>query len=164
MAKTKVKYKRNPKTRFRGKARLEVITTVQLEFKRNTWTKKMSAEFRARLAEVGKMLRRFLRRKFEEPKTGRTYFYPFHGGLHTASAPGEFPAMKTGMLHKSIKYATKVTPTGPVLWVGVGHDEVREYAEKLEDPSSRISRPLIRRAFIEMEKEIKATLRKAYRI
>lgn len=164
MAKTKIKYKRNPKTRFRGKARLETITTVQLEFKRNTWTKKMSAEFRERLAGVGKMIRAFLRRKFEEPKTGRTYFYPFHGGLHVASAPDEYPAMKTGMLHKSIKYATAFSPTGPVLWVGVGHDEVRPYAEKLEDPTSKIARPLIRRAFIELEKEIKAELKKAYRI
>lgn len=53
------------------------------------------------LTQIGKENSRHTRKLIKDPpKTGR--FYPFRGGLHQASAPGEAPANKTGDLMKSV--------------------------------------------------------------
>lgn len=72
----------------------------------------------------------YLRRKITTgSRSGR--IYSFRGGQHQASAPGEFPANRTGNLAKSSDYVTR------------GHTELEvgesaEYARYLEDGTSRM--------------------------
>lgn len=53
--------------------------------------------------EVGSENVRYMRNLLLLPKTGRQY--PFEGGVHIASAPGEAPANKTGVLFTNMDYA-----------------------------------------------------------
>jgi len=56
--------------------------------------------------EIGRMNQRFLRKSIlKRNKTGR--LYKFRGRLHRASAPGEFPANRSGKLRKSVDYKVR---------------------------------------------------------
>jgi len=46
----------------------------------------------------------YMREKFEEPKSGQVYFLKLLNRTYTASAPGEFPAVKYGILSNSLKH------------------------------------------------------------
>jgi len=54
------------------------------------------------LPDVMKEVKRLIR---NTKKTGRKY--PFRGGVHTASAPGEPPATRTGRLYRSTNYGVR---------------------------------------------------------
>lgn len=77
------------------------ITVVEPE-----WMKNGASKIRAALAtEVGRIAkdaRNYMRREMKRPKHGAKYRRK--GKVHIASAPGEFPAVDTGALYKSIEY------------------------------------------------------------
>jgi hypothetical protein len=72
------------------------------------------------------------------PKTGRTY--KRRGRSHTASAPGESPAVDTGFLINSIQTTIKSDTQAEIVIAA-------EYAEALEFGSSKVAaRPFVRSA------------------
>jgi len=67
------------------------------------------------------LLGEYLLEKMTEPKSGREYVLP-DGDTYTASAPGEYPAIKTGKLSSSIRIISDLSAMkqGRVkFWVGV---------------------------------------------
>lgn len=83
----------------------------------------------------------------EGPKHGRTYRVSKTGKAHTASAPGEAPAIDTGLLHSSIMHYSE----------GVGKASVDVYADYGRDlefgTRKMAARPFLRPA---VEKAAKA--------
>lgn len=72
-----------------------------------------------------------------EPKSGRTYIRP-GGRVHRASAPGEFPAVDTGNLFKSLKIRFENQRMTAVIGSEVS------YGKHLDDPdvlNRRMSKP-----------------------
>jgi len=82
-----------------------------------------------------------------QPGSGETYT---RGGVsHTASAPGQPPAVDTGTLRGSIQVEEPVTPTQAIIATHT------DYAEFLEFGTSRMAaRPYMRPALDENEGEI----------
>lgn len=62
---------------------------------------KLSLALESRMFDVVKHQQAFLKRKFNEPKSGRFYNHGF--GPHKASAPFEYPATESGALEASIR-------------------------------------------------------------
>ena len=84
--------------------------------------------------------------------SGRVY------GKHKASAPGETPAVDTGVLVNSIK-TELVSSSDSEAWVQVGTGV--EYAEWLEFGTSKMAaRPFMRPAYDNNEAKIKDIIRK----
>lgn len=75
---------------------------------------------------------------FTTPKTGKLYKVSKRGRLHQASAPGQAPAVDTGLLTGSINGAFPTATTG-IITISA------EYAEYLERGTSRMAR----RPFVE---------------
>jgi len=96
------------------------------------------------LQKVGAFLESDIKKSFK-PGTGRTYT---RGNItHTASAPGEPPAVDTGRLRASISFHTYTN------YVDVGTNV--EYAAPLEFGTSKMAaRPFLRPALQRNQREI----------
>lgn len=73
----------------------------------------------------------YLEQQMLKPKSG--HIYPLPGGRkYQASAPDEFPAIKTGNLFENMKGDYEITDSGSLeVWVYVDEDKV-PYAEDLD--------------------------------
>ena len=67
-------------------------------------------EAAVRLNNCAEMLVGYIRERMSEPKTGRWYTIPGTDEKYQASAPGEYPAVRTGTLWLSLE-AQKVSST-----------------------------------------------------
>lgn len=104
--------------------------------------------------------RNYMLLRFSEPKSGRLYFVPGRG-WYRASAPGEYPAIKYGILYQSMKVqSAKFSETSATTLVGAarfskaifgnsyGNDP--DYARELEGlEGDGPTRPYFVRAFLE---------------
>lgn len=82
------------------------------------------------LLEAGRELRDDIAESMRAPKTGTTYPDPETGGAHTASAPGEAPAVATGGLLDAVR--VRPAQDGPGITVGVHDGPEAEQAARLE--------------------------------
>ena len=100
-------------------------------------TSKHQRGIKAGLHEAGQENRRFTRKMIRTGKrTGR--LYPFRGGWHQASAPGEPPANMTGKLAKSIGFKV-------IAWHSMEFGARAPYAKFLEDGTRKMAaRPYLK--------------------
>ena len=93
-------------------------------------SKKIEKGIRNAFYEIGKENQRYLQRRIlAKDKTGK--IYPYKGGSHRASAPGEFPANRSGNLRKSVGYVLQGSSS---LEFGVE----AEYGKYLEEGTKHI--------------------------
>lgn len=151
--KTKKKY-------FKGK-QSSSRTTVTLTASTGKWSIGINREIVKRLGKIGDMMKKFFFHALTGPRTGNVYWVPELNSYYTASATHEYPAEKLGLLRKSLRYRTGMSKEGPFLAIGVLGEAVR-YAKELENPSSGIYRPFLRRGMIENEDVIKKMLKEPY--
>lgn len=73
--------------------------------------------------------------RFSEPKHGRMYYAPGRG-WYRASAPGEYPAIKYGILYRSLSITTpvRVSQTGMLVHVGALPFPGQSYGVRDNDP------------------------------
>ena len=111
--------------------------------------RRMHLGIRSAMFTVGAEDVRHMRSLIENPpKTGRMY------GTHQASAPGEAPADRTGVLKRSADYIVR---GGTQLEVG----ESAPYAKYLEDGTARMAaRPHVKRTREERSREAFLTLQR----
>lgn len=106
----------------------------------------LTSHDRSVLAAIGNLVSNIIKRKLSQPGSGATY------GNHTASSPGEPPAVDTGRLRNSIDHA-----------IGADHVDVGSsvaYAPYLEYGTSRMAaRPFMRPAIAEARPLIEALIR-----
>lgn len=104
-------------------------------------------------------LRDYMLLRFSEPKTGRWY-YVYGRGRYRASAPGEYPAIKYGILYRSLVTRTRErTPLSASVTFGArpfpgttyGRRNDPDYARRLEglESTQEASRPYFVRAMLE---------------
>lgn len=74
----------------------------------------------ARAVYVGQAARDAIVKGMQEPKTGRLYRVPGTRVMYRASAPGEYPAIRTGALRASIKSVFKWDKTNQMFSAFVG--------------------------------------------
>lgn len=93
----------------------------------------------------------YIQEKMAEPKHGRQYTVIINGQLqtYTASAPGEYPAIKTGLL--TSESGITITETAKGWAVGTR----LYYARELETGEHGIFRPWLSRAVNELGPELK---------
>jgi HK97 gp10 family phage protein len=118
------------------------------------------------MAKIGLGLRKMIVRELSQPGSGETYT---RGSVsHTASAPGQPPAVDTGRLRSSITFVPGADARGPYVDVGTNV----EYAPYLEFGTRKMaSRPFFRTAvekyrllvLEQMATSIEANLRAAAR-
>lgn len=77
------------------------ITVVGSRWMRDS-ASKVQAALAVEVGRIAKDARDFMRREMKRPKHGTKYRRK--GRVHIASAPGEFPAVDTGALYKSIEF------------------------------------------------------------
>lgn len=117
-------------------------------------------EARGRVREAVEILRKYLALKLsnKEGRTGRQYRVPGTNRFYMASAPGEYPALRTGALHKGVQeggvtvthhgarfaahMTVKLPPYGAILEAGL--------------------RPWLKRASKEKWREMTAVLRRKW--
>lgn len=95
---------------------------------------------------AGQRVRTHILEQMAKPKTGRWYIVPGTRVKYQASAPGEYPAIRTGQLRSSIRVADIV-----------GANFVRVLVGTYTRHGARLElglRPWLRRAFYEMKGEI----------
>lgn len=104
-------------------------------------------------------LRDYMLLRFSEPKSGRWYYVPSRG-RYRASAPGEYPAIKYGILYRSLVTRRRYAhPLGAGVTFGArpfsgssyGRRNDPDYARRLEglERSREASRPYFVRAMLE---------------
>ena len=111
----------------------------QVEFKLSNIKFNMLKYIRSALFEIGaentQLIKKYI---YRPPKTGRIYSY--RGRPHQASAPGESPANRSGLLARSVTYHVHMS-------VEVELIASAKYANWLEDGTSKmLPRPYFIRA------------------
>ena len=104
---------------------------------------------RERELEIAELIAGHIAEQMRAPKSGRTYKVPGTGVTYTASAAGEYPAVKTGRLVESIR----AVAAGDQAVVGTNHPSA-EVVEQL--------RPFLARASAELYDQIKAILERPW--
>jgi hypothetical protein len=99
----------------------------------------------------------YIKEKMQEPKTGHNYGYKrsYDGQVYIASAPGEYPGIKTGELINDIQVTeSMISASGGGGYTGVQEVFITSdvpHAGILNDPDYIHSRPWLERAFSENE-------------
>ena len=114
---------------------------------------------RRNLEKASQMLIDKIRESMRESKSGRTYYV--WGGKHTASAPGESPAVMSQDLYDALEY--KIIETGSEIISRIGVDvdnpNAEGYASWLELGTSTMQpRPYLRSTLFQNEAEIRRIL------
>lgn len=147
----------------------KVIGSDRLRKKFQGLPDKAVKHLRQAVAVSAKQVESDIQRSMRGPKSG--IVYKRKSTTHQASAPGEAPAIDTGILRSSI--AAKVTKGGLSATIGV-HDVTKvKYARRLEfgfvgtDSKGRTynqaARPFVFPAFEQNKKDIKNRMRRAIR-
>lgn len=103
-----------------------------------------------RTAQTANLVLAYLKKALTGPRSGRWYYLP-GGGMYKASAPGEYPARRTGQLVNTLQ--TSWDPENLTAVVGSSVPYAR-YLEK-KDPSAG-GRPWLSRAAKETDGQVKA--------
>lgn len=74
--------------------------------------KRVNKEAEKRALGSVNILRNNLIQDMAQPHTGREYKVPGTGRTYTASAPGEYPAIRLGQLRAGIRTAASISPSG----------------------------------------------------
>src|SRR5690606_36299145 len=90
-------------------------TKVSLQVETSKWRTKLNSELLRRLQKIGRMMKSYFYYTLTGPRTGNIYRVTALGWLnhphaveftYQASASHEYPAEKTGLLRRSIRYKT----------------------------------------------------------
>lgn len=90
--------------------------------------KMMDAGARKKAARINNLVRNEINNQMAGPKTGREYKIPGTNSTYIASAPGEYPAVRTAQLRSGI--FTEVVSNASGVWAILGTDV--EHAVYLE--------------------------------
>lgn len=118
--------------------------------------KRMEDEAKKKAIEVGNAIRNKVLEGMRGPWTGKTYRVPGTARTYTASAPGEYPAVRLGALKASIKMVVRQDLYGVYAVVGT----LIPYAKYLEGrgPNDPGIRPFLSKAYAEALPEIRRIL------
>ncbi len=103
-----------------------------------------------RVTRAMALIQKHIIRNMETAKHGRTYIIPGTGRSYTASAPGEYPAVRTGDLIKGL--ATFVTVEGGKVKGSIGSSA--PYSKIVEQ-----MRPWLSRSFLETKSSVTTLMR-----
>lgn len=95
------------------------------------------------------------------PHHGKTRRVPGTSRTYTASAPGEYPAIRTGLLRSSVKYYIATARSGKVT-VALGSNV--EYGEMLEGARGDGLRPWISKAYYEVRPKLQEVLTRRWNV
>lgn len=131
-----------------------------------TWTAKVDREvpvrFRtemlARTARTGQIVVEALKKNLTGSRTGRWYYKP-GGGMYRASAPGEYPARRTGNLRAGVGSLWDPRNARVVIGTNVPYGV---YLEK--KPPSQGGRPWLKRAADESASRIRDVWKAPWRL
>jgi hypothetical protein len=111
-----------------------------------------------RLNNCAELVVGYIREKMLEPKTGRIYRIPGTSETYQASAPGEYPAVRTGDLWTSLT-AQQTGPTEFTFGTSI------EYAKYLEGNSTEPGiRPFIEKTVSEAEHLVKQEMTRPWQL
>ncbi len=123
-----------------------------------TQERNLLREIQRRVLQTGSIIQETVVYNLAGPRSGRRYRVPGTRVFYTASAPGEYPAVRTGALRQSVRVYTP----GP-LQATVGTDV--KYGKFLEFKSpDRGGRPWLRRSAEEAWPKVTAIWQRPWRL
>lgn len=92
----------------------------------------VAARYRNKGLQVAKLWKKYLIDQMSKPKTGRLYPKP-GGGMYVASAPHEYPAIRTGNLAEAIETYVDIDDDGNLIVELVVDESKAPYAEAVAE-------------------------------
>lgn len=127
--------------------------------------KKVSREAVSRAHRVSNALRNAELSVLSGQRSGKVYRKPHSKATYIASAPGEAPARRTGVLRMSFAPYVESTPNGKGSTITSGISSDMEYADILESGSGRMAKRPYRDRIIEKAKpEAERIFREPYNL